>query len=411
MSRKPVAVVFYGYSKKNSGDMAITLGAVDFLLSKGFSVRLVSRYEYGSSQFQDSYNYIDKYYGDQVDIVGCPFRLDRSASKFKQIYNYLFSFLVLLGVVRPKSLYDSIFHADIVFFNGGNLFRSTSLADSIRLLALAKPLWLAKNKGKKYIVLPQSSTKLKGIGYYVVKSIVEGSKANFVRESMSLQYLSRQYPDVSFKKCCDLAFLINSRNDYLSERKRLVSFTVRGTTVGDLAQFEDGDKEKIKKRITMYADKCIDHGFDVRLVSQTLVDTNFTKQCAEHIQRSLGYCPEVVFCDDVFELKEIYRSSSLLIGMRLHSMILAISEGTPCFGLFSESWGLKNPGVLSDFGLKYEFIDNLSSNIDEEISGFPETYIQNNSELRVRNKELIRQQSSELIDMIDNELERFYAEN
>ena len=49
----------------------------------------------------------------------------------------------------------------------------------------------------------------------------------------------------------------------------------------------------------------------------------------------------------------------LLVGMRLHSLILALSKGIPCAGYFEKSWGLKNPGLLSMFGLPICFIGGI----------------------------------------------------
>lgn len=39
--------------------------------------------------------------------------------------------------------------------------------------------------------------------------------------------------------------------------------------------------------------------------------------------------------------------------MRLHSIILATSVGTPSIGIFDSNWGKKNPGTMKKFGLPY----------------------------------------------------------
>lgn len=408
MDNKPLAVVFYGYSKKNAGDMAITLGAIDLLMSRGFHVHLVSRYDSGSPQFIDSSNYIRKHYGSDVEISGCPFRLERNCSLIKKVQNYFYSFCVLIGLIRPSSLYELVSKADLITFNGGNLFRSTSLTDSIRLLALACPLRLAAKRKKPYLVFPQSATRLEGVGCYIVKSMLSNSDANFVRESKSLEYLSEIYPQLNIQKSCDLAFLIQDRSSRTSSKANTVCFTIRGTTIGDLGELKPVQKEKIKKKIITYVGKCLDSGFDVRFVCQTEADEAFTRECQVDAQKLYGCNAELTFSDDVFELKAIYREACLLVGMRLHSIILAISEGTPCFGLFSESWGLKNPGVLSEFGLAYEFFDS-----DVDVTGnyqsFPGDYIEEHSKLKARASKIIQAQSSALVDAIDKERGRIDA--
>lgn len=408
MNSRPLAVVFYGYSKKNAGDMAITLGAIDLLMSRGFQVHLVSRYDSSSAQFKDSSEYIRKYYGNNVKISGCPFRLDRNCSAFEQIKNYLYSFGVLVRIIRPSTLYELITKADLIVFNGGNLFRSTSMTDSIRLLALAFPLWHAAKKEKPYLIFPQSSTRLEGIGYYIVRSMLSNSQASFVREGKSHEYLQSIYPALKIQKSCDLAFLINESSLCYPNKSNTVCFTIRGTTIGDLGELDHEQKHKIKDRILKYVKKCISSGFEVKFVCQTEADKAFTEDCQAAVNKLYGHDHKIVFIDDVFELKTIYREASLLVGMRLHSIILAISEGTPCFGLFSESWGLKNPGVLSEFGLQYEYFDS-----DEDIIGtyesFPHDYIEGNSNLKYRSSDIVKGQSSSLIDAIDKELERIGA--
>ena len=39
--------------------------------------------------------------------------------------------------------------------------------------------------------------------------------------------------------------------------------------------------------------------------------------------------------------------------MRLHAGILSLSALTPVVGLFSETWGLKNPGILGFYEMPY----------------------------------------------------------
>ena len=69
--------------------------------------------------------------------------------------------------------------------------------------------------------------------------------------------------------------------------------------------------------------------------------------------------------NDPMELLYIYRSVSLLIGMRLHSIILSLSVGTPCFGLFYKQWGLKNPGMMNYFGMPYTIMDEPSEAVSD----------------------------------------------
>ena len=56
--------------------------------------------------------------------------------------------------------------------------------------------------------------------------------------------------------------------------------------------------------------------------------------------------------------------------MRLHSIILAMSTGTPAIGYFKKEWGLKNPGLLSSYGQKYVFLDDANNSLLEVLKSY-----------------------------------------
>ena len=113
----------YGYSARNAGDFAITLGAIDILLELGYKVKLFSRYRAKSTDYKDAYVRIKGMYGDRVEIYECPFSLDRSASKFTMLKNYADGMLSIIGVNKHRAFKKALLDSDFVIFNGGNLFR------------------------------------------------------------------------------------------------------------------------------------------------------------------------------------------------------------------------------------------------------------------------------------------------
>jgi polysaccharide pyruvyl transferase WcaK-like protein len=68
---------------------------------------------------------------------------------------------------------------------------------------------------------------------------------------------------------------------------------------------------------------------------------------------------------DAYELKGIFEQLDLLISMRLHASILAISSGTNVVGFTFEEWGFKNAGILKQFSMtNYSTGDDILANID-----------------------------------------------
>ena len=53
--------------------------------------------------------------------------------------------------------------------------------------------------------------------------------------------------------------------------------------------------------------------------------------------------------------------------MRLHSIILAMSTGTPTIGYFKRM-GAENPGLLSSYGQKYVFLDDANNSLLEVLN-------------------------------------------
>lgn len=107
---------------------------------------------------------------------------------------------------------------------------------------------------------------------------------------------------------------------------------------------------------------------------------------------------------NVLELIEVYRNVDLLLGMRLHSIILALSVGTPCLGLFYKQWGLKNPGMMSCFNMPYKFWEDRPT--AEDIEQNVQTLIQNkqihtNTILEIVKKEehMLKSKISEIVQI------------
>lgn len=354
------AFLFYGYALKNAGDMAITIGAIDLLISKGYDVEILSRYDKDHAEFHSSSKYLYSIYDKKINVHPCPFKLNRNSSKIKLLTDYLYNLLVLLGFIKTKYIKDLVSSCDLLCFNGGNFFRCESLTDYLRLLALDFPMRIARKLKKKYVILPQSGSKINNIGKPFLSKIFKGASTIFIREGESYKKLKTLFPEHEFIRTIDLAFHINKKEkEKRPELNKKIGITLRAFTVGDIRDLKDSEKEEIISHILRIVDKIKSiNGLDIALIVQTRKDKEFTNRVACILNEKYSQETEIVEEYDPQKLLKIYENIDLLIGMRLHSIILAISAGTPCHGIFFKEWGFKNPGLMEDFNLKYFFVDS-----------------------------------------------------
>lgn len=358
------AFLVYGYSQRNAGDMAITLGAIDLLKSAGYKIIIMSRYAKDDDEFKASKEYLTKIYHDELEILPCIFKLNRNDTLLKLVFNHFQGLLFLLGLKRAKTIEYAINKSNIVIFNGGNLLRCNGVTDTLRILALRYPLVIAKKLRKKIIILPQSCAKSNMIGKFIIRNMIDNAAITFVRESISYNALNDISSSANLCHSYDLAFFIKDdlknkcRRDSVENK---IAITLRGWTIGDITEFNDSKKKLIEDYFIRLC-QVIPNKYSYLFVSQGKKDNNFTKIIAQIVKsktsKNIGYCEEL----DPLALRRIYSSCSFLIGMRLHSIILALSCGIPAFGVFFEEWGNKNPGIMKDVGLDYTFIDMPNDN-------------------------------------------------
>ena len=100
--------LIYGYSARNAGDLAITLGAIDVLKSLGCQVKLFSRYKYQQNDYIESERYLRERYGNDLEIFESPFFLDRSSNLFSSLVHYMSGAAVVFGLKSNKQFLSLI---------------------------------------------------------------------------------------------------------------------------------------------------------------------------------------------------------------------------------------------------------------------------------------------------------------
>ena len=356
---KKRAVFVYSFSMINAGDFSLNIAAVDILIKNGFHVTLISRFEAYTREYEETSKYFKNLYGKKINMVSSPFKLDRSANKLTSLLNTIHSLFILFGLTKDRSVSDEIENSDIVVLCGGNILRCGSFIDYMRLQALNYPLALAKKHGKEYVIFPQSTAEINKIGERLLGRMVNGAKAVFLRERLSFEKITSLYPLANTIESLDLAFFLLDESIFKeSNSKKSIAFTIRAGRIGGIGELPEIDKAAITKDIINIVLNLKNNNEITFVVQGDLQDKEITK----HIQKTLLQTHQmhvnIIEEYDTFDLIKLYSGFDLLIGMRLHSIILAAIAGTPSYGFFRKEWGLKNPGILSQMNLPLSFVDD-----------------------------------------------------
>ncbi len=348
-------VLCYTYSAKNAGDMAITLGALDLLTKTGNRITTISRYSVNDKQYWESYKYLKNRY-PQIEQLPSPFELNRETSGIDVLKQYLNGLLRIAGLKRNLKFKSTIQGFNKVYFNGGNLLRCSSVTDFIRLVALLYPLRLAIRSKIPVIILPQSTTRINWLGRMLLKPVLTVAKRVYCREELTYKVLLKYFPKAPIILNTDLAFFINHgfTNNYSTTKT--IAITARSQTIGDIKELPANKKEIIVNHLVAVTKELLKHGYQIHFVIQTKKDRNITKLLFEAFSENKNV--NLIEIYDPIELIKFYSNCDLLIGMRLHSIILALTSGTPCIGYFKKSWGLKNPGIIKAYNQECVFVED-----------------------------------------------------
>lgn len=352
----------YGYSAKNAGDLAICVGAIDLLIEQGYKVSLLSKYDRNDEEFFTSKDYYTERYKDKIKILEAPFTLNRNAGFFKQVWYNFKGLLIYLGFQNSltKQIRDEVIKSDLVIFNGGNLLRCSGIIDYIRLIALNYPVKLSIKNNKDYIIFPHSTAEINWMGKGIIGKMVRRAKAVFAREPQSYEKLKKDFKLTNIYQSLDLAFFTAFQETNQRETEetgiKSIGFTFRALTVGDIKEFTESEKQRIYiQTLKIMRELGTKHNYIFCI--QSLGDKAFTENLRKKIQSDLNIKIQIFENYNPIELIRRYQGLDLLIGMRLHSLILAAAGGTPGYGLFYKEWGLKNPGMMDLLSLDYKFMD------------------------------------------------------
>lgn len=361
MANLKKALVFYLYGNRNAGDMAICIGAIELLKSKGYAITMVSRFSESEDEYFKSKQYVQEYHPD-VEIFPGPFSFERHFSRTKKLLSYCKSYMKVLGIIKDNQTRQLIKEADIVFFNGGNLLRGATLSDYLRLIGLFYPMRIAKKMNKPLYCLPQSTAQTSSIGKRLLKKYLNMFDKVYVREENSYLKLKNLFKDVLFELNTDLAFFSQNTNlaskklsdlEYDFDTGKNVAIILRNSGIGDIGELDKETVQKLNNIIESFISEHLEYNYF--LIIQTEKDRDISDMFMKKLDDNVKI--KKIELHDPLLLREIYKKMNFTISMRLHAAILSLSALTPVYGVFSEKWGLKNSGIMDSYNMPYYLVE------------------------------------------------------
>jgi len=379
-------VLAYAYGPKNSGDLAINLGAIEIIASlyPQENITLISRFAGNSSGFHDTKRFLHSQ-GFEVHLLPCPFNYDRHVqvglgkilTLASETLRYCYIRLALCANASLSEVpaVTALRDADLILCNGGNLFYWNRCSHSLtRLLGLTFPVHVARLLGKPYGFLPQSISEIGGLGKAILNPLFKDARFLTFRESRSRDLFHNTF-DINTRTPLipDLAFFIARQDDEAAERLlsdldlqpgAFVAMTVRTERLGDVGSLSRSEVANTISFLARLIRRISDTlSLKTLLVCQTRADIPSTRKLYDALSSTKDVHMVEVY--NPFVLRSVYKSSAALVAMRLHSAIFALSVGTPVIGLYRKEWGPKMPGTLSDMSVGSQAFELGSVDVEQ----------------------------------------------
>ncbi len=351
-------IIANAHSIANPGDTAIVLGTIKLLrdINPKSRITIVSR-----SKMLDH----DYYISEGCDVIA-------SFPNAEALYNKSTLKRVLSvpkSLLTFNTLNKHIKSSNLVLLCGGGYYYSNrKYIPGLAFFSNIVPALLAAHHKKPIVSLPQSYGPLRSkIAQYFFRQVLKKSLAIYSREVISVGYIAENYGSYNVSLCPDLAFYLTD-HDAVSfpVRTRLGQTVNIGITVrkwgNNKRTYINEIASAVKKIASMYPVRIkiivqvrgpheMDDDFDVSLELFKMLKKDL---CDVEI-----YKKEPSFSID--ELIKLYSSCDLVLGMRFHSVILAMCAHKPALAI---GYQHKSQGILDFLGLSDLYagsFDNLQA--------------------------------------------------
>lgn len=231
----------------------------------------------------------------------------------------------------------AIERADVVLSGGGGLLQN---ATSLRsLMYYAGIVRTAIRARKKTMIFAQSIGPLDFVGRQIVREFCRGLSAATVRDERSRALLAPLVPSVTVRRTADPVFLFDppepESSDLAAQGLGAGSDPLAVVCVRKAADFADG-AARIAEAVDRLAEA---HGVRVGFIA---FGGPVDAEASTIVMRTCRSSPTLLPTDGLASVAQIIGRARLVIGMRLHALILAVRLGVPFLAIPYDPkvWGL-----------------------------------------------------------------------
>jgi|GEM_PF-2445606 len=387
LRRQPI-VLAYAWGRRNAGDHALTLGALELLrtIVPEEELVVVSRYRDSSNPDAPDQHITSCFPG--VKVFPAPFDMARHG-RWRSIIQRLagLGFMTRVLLTPPNTLnrlprLAPMAQSRFILLNGGNLFYWHSLRRNFgRIAALAFPLQVARRLERPYGFLPQTCGELTGKVGQRVGQLFAASDFCVFRDSISLRHVE-EVATLDPERVTvgpDLAFFLSNRGTNVRRLDRTVAVPERFLAVvlrtaplgPDVAPCLDDPKRTEQQVVDLLppvlARVVSELQLAVVFVIQVDQDNAVTERVREILAQVYGISCQKIGLSDPYDFIGLYSQATCLLSMRLHSGIFALSQGTPVVALWRRQLGEKIPAMMADLGLQ-NFSHELSQTTPDQLA-------------------------------------------
>lgn len=342
-------------SPKNIGDLAILTGLL-LMLPQNCKIKIHSHDPYSLSkelnQKQASQTLYSWAVFEKKDFIN---RISRTVLLVLGIF-----FKIHFPHQRTLSkILDDYQNADIILFTGGGYLRSQNgITQSLNLIMLLLMFYYASTCKAKKIIAPIS------FGPFAHKwqehlsgRVIKNFDIIMAREKYSYKIL-KKYTSQNLLLSADTSFLLKYPRKKPSSKKLILGFTIRKWF--DRANQEEFE-ENFAKALIQFSKKshCVIQPIvQVDAPEYGDVDLVITKNIMKILHQNEIKTNPIVLVNKLSTIK-IYKKVDLLLGVRMHSNILAALQGTPFIAV---SYEHKTIGISKSLDIGNYCIDIKKAN-------------------------------------------------
>jgi len=357
-------------SPKNIGDLAILNGLLS-IIEKNNKLIIHSSENKLYKNITSNNVHPNLYYWVVFNKKDIHTRLKRVINLFINYFSLRFTGVAIPVNKEFQKLINDYKNADLILFVGGGYLRTQKgITQSLNLIMTLMMFQFAKLMQAKKIVAPIS------FGPFAYKwqeeyaaSVLQDLDLVSVREEYSHELL-KKHKIKNLIRSADTSMFIN-----LKKQKKTNQF-VLGFTIRKWLN----EKEQIKFE-NIFINSIVSFSNKVNLIVQPIIqvdapeygdlDAQLTKEISDKLKKEGLRVKEIIKIQDLKKSVTIYGKINLLLGMRMHSNILAALQGTPFVAIGYEH---KTQGISKDLGMEEYCIDIIEISEDKLVKKLVKAY-------------------------------------